>query len=1080
MLCAFLVALGWYTTQSASADDSQTADQVAASSLRGIATNIQYNKDGTVRLVRLSKSQVTAEHVAIVGSFSRLDYLAIVCPQLTDDDIAPIANLTQLDTLLLSETAVSDSGIAAIDSLRQLQRLSLDRTRVGDPSMATVAKLTRLESLSLVNTSVSDEGVQSIEQLSELESLRLDHTKITDRAIQSFSQLKNLRWLSLAGCQVRDISGLTELAHLEHLCLNATNVDDSVLDFLGNMKSLKVVEMFGTRIRPTAVRQLRKRRPDLYVAIDAGRDESHMIGNFSALDTAQNASKPRQQVEPSIKAVLEDEVAAFSYEAGAAPDFQRHVIPLLGRLGCNSRSCHGSFQGQGGFRLSMFGYDFEMDHENLLPRVDLDDPDASQIVLKPTSDDEHEGGQRFKPGSWQQSLLRQWIAGGAKGLAEQPPRFVRLEVTPNEIVFDKLGETAELTVVAVWSDGRREDVTCLTRFESKDDAIAEVTKDGAVTARGAGDTHVIATYDNGIVPVAVLLPAGEKSGDAIPQVSSPNKIDELVNAKIRKLGIAPSGPASDEVFLRRLSLDLIGTLPSPDEVVEFLADDSPDKRDRKIDELLGDEAYVVWWTNLLCDLTGSNAGYLGGTEMARPVAKQWRDWIELRVRENVGWDKIAEGIITATSRRPGQSYARYVAEQSSYTRPGDTGFAELGNPMPHFWYRDNISIPSDKALAFAYTFMGVRLDCAQCHKHPFDQWSKRDFDQFTQFFTRIKKGVAPDARALHENMRHMLGVPAKLNTAALRRQSYLRVAAEGREIPWNEIYIDPPSDEPQMATLLGTGTELDLNELQDPRRVLFQWLIHEPKRYFAKAMVNRVWAHYFNVGIVDPTDDLNLANPPSNAALLSHLADQFVRHQYDMRWLHRTILRSETYQRSWKTTPSNVRDERHYSHSVVRRLPAEVAIDALIQATANDTNLRRLRSDVNSRKITQHPKSYQTRSIDYSLLVFGKPLRSENCDCQRQNEPTLVQALFLRNDSETIAWLDRKEGWIEQLKHSAPESTSKNELVEQAYLRVLSRFPKDAELLDCVAHLKASESTTEGMRDLLWALLNTQEFVTNH
>ena len=591
---------------------------------------------------------------------------------------------------------------------------------------------------------------------------------------------------------------------------------------------------------------------------------------------------------------------------------------------------------------------------------------------------------------------------------------------------------------------------------------------------------MIALYDNGIVPVPVILPVSDQSGEAFPDLPTSTRIDELVVAKLRKLGVVPSPIATDEMFLRRLSLDLIGTLPAPEEIRAFVADPAADKRNRKIEELLARDAYVAWWTNLLCDLTGSNAGYLGGTEMAQPVAAQWRAWMELRIRENIGWDRIAEGIITATSRRPGQSYAQYIKEQSRYTRPGDDGFAQLGNSMPHFWYRDNISIPSDKALAFGYTFMGVRLDCAQCHKHPFDQWSKQDFDQFTQFFTRIKKGAAPDAADLRESMRNMLGVPVKLNTAALRRQSYLRIAAEGRSIPWNEIYIDPPGNEPQFAKLLGTSSEIDLNDFADPRQPLFAWLISEPNHYFARSFVNRVWAHYFNVGIINPPDDMNLANPPSNGPLLDYLAEQFIESGYDLKWLHRTITRSDTYQRSWTSNPTNDRDEYNFSHAIIRRLPAEVAVDAVIQATASDGVIKKLTTDVKNRKISQHPKSYQTRSIDYSLLVFGKPLRTTNCDCERQNDPTLVQALYLRNDDETLAMLDRSDGWLAQLKKAKPAELDAADLVRQAYMRVLSRAPTDQQVANCVQHISESESVVEGMRDLLWSLLNTQEFITNH
>src|SRR5262245_4563850 len=272
------------------------------------------------------------------------------------------------------------------------------------------------------------------------------------------------------------------------------------------------------------------------------------------------------------------------------PSFQRHVVPLLGRLGCNGRACHGSFQGQGGFRLSLFGYDFAADHEALVkgeaPRVDLSNVAASLILRKPTLLDDHEGGERFKPGSWQYRILERWIAGGATPVAETDPQFVSLSIEPTEILFDKPGATQQLKLTVEWSDGSREDVTPLCRFQTNDESVAVVNENGLITCKGKGDTHVVAFYDNGVAPTAVLVPHGERRGPQYPKVPTPTKIDELVVAKLRKLGTEQSDLCTDAEFLRRVSLDMTGTLPAPDEVREFLADKAKDKRARKIDELL--------------------------------------------------------------------------------------------------------------------------------------------------------------------------------------------------------------------------------------------------------------------------------------------------------------------------------------------------------------------------------------------------------------------------------------------------------------------------------------------------------------
>ena len=565
----------------------------------------------------------------------------------------------------------------------------------------------------------------------------------------------------------------------------------------------------------------------------------------------------------------------------------------------------------------------------------------------------------------------------------------------------------------------------------------------------------------------------------------------------------PSELCTDEDFLRRVSLDMIGTLPTPSEIIQFLADTKPDKRQRKIDELLESPAYADWWSVKFCDLTGSNAQYLGTTDMNSPAAVQWSQWMRRRLHDNVGWDKIAAGMILAESRRPGQPYEDYAAEQSRFlSKKQPEDFTAPGNPMHYYWFRSNNQTPTDRALSFGYVFLGVRLQCAQCHKHPFDQWSQQDFEQFTQFFTRVKAGIAPDARESQYQLKLKLGVPEKLDTAALRRQMYLRVSAEGLPIPWNEIWIDKPGSQPHMAKLLGSEV-VNLNDYHDPREPLMAWLLQRDNPYFAHAFVNRIWHHYFGVGIVDPPDDFNRANPPSNTALLDWLGEQFVANGYDIKWLHHTIANSRTYQRGWQPNDTNRNDQRNFSHALIRRMPAEVTIDAILQATANDARSNTWATDTANRKITQHPKSIQSRGIDFSLLVFGKPLRTTNCDCERQGQPTLLQSLYVRNDTEMLGWLERPDGWlVETAKHLnqplSPETANTkptvkvkisptvvpdaviDDLVTEAYQRTVSRIPTTTELARGRDHLKSSENTVEGLRDLLWVLLNTQEFLTNH
>jgi hypothetical protein len=1058
-------------------EENQSSEQQAVEAIKRFRTNIQFNKDGTVRLVRFSKSSVTNEMLEHLTHFPKLDYLAVYCPQVTDAGFSHIENLTNLDTLFISMSGITDDGLTYLKKLNKLERLYLADTNITDAGLKHIAGLTSLKVLSLQRTAISDAGLKNLSKLENLETLLLDGTAVTDEGLQAITSLKKLKHIFLSHCEIRGpgLEYLASLEHLEHLCLTGTKVTADELAVLTDSKALKAVELYGVPLTLAQQAELRKSLPKIgvYGAVITDVDVTSVDRDFKS-----SVSKLSTD-EIKLKPVLAPMVERLAKKTEEIPHFQRHVTPLLGRLGCNSRSCHGSFQGRGGFRLSMFGYDFDLDHENLAERIDLDHPAESLILNKPTSEDEHEGGKRLIPGSWEQDMLHRWIAGGGKGLEKQPANFVRLEVTPGEIVFQKPGETAQLKAISVWSDGTREDVTCFSRFETKNEAVAEVTKDGLIRSKGKGDSYVITFYDNGIFSTQVLIPLSEPKSVA-KTIPTPTKIDEFVVAKLNKLGIQPSELSTDEEFLRRVSLDLIGTLPTPDEIRQFTTDSSSKKRSKKINEILDRPAYITWWTTKLCDLTGSNAGYLGGTEMAQPVAAQWRAWIERRVQENIGWDKIVEGIILARSRRLGQTYPSFVVEQSRFTGgESQADFAALGNPMPHYWFRDNLKRPQDKALAFGYSFMGVRLDCAQCHKHPFDQWSKQDFESFTQFFTRIKTGSAPDATAYREQMRNMLGVPVKLDTAALRRQSYRRIAEEGNPIPWKEVYIESTNGEPQPAKLLG-GETLDLARYSDPLEPLMNWLLTEPNHYFAKAFVNRIWANYFNVGIISPPDDLNKANPPSNKALLNYLVSAFIESGYDVKNLHRSITNSRTYQLSWRTNDTNRKDERNFSHAILRRLPAEVAIDALIQSSANDAKLARVHHDVTNRKIGQHPKSYQTRAIDFSLLIFGKPLRTTNCDCERQNDPTLLQSLYVRNDREMLEMLDRTDGWITQFSKAKQETLEVEELIQTAYLRTLSRFPSETELKDCMEYFANVETRTEGLRDVMWALLNTQEFITNH
>lgn len=720
-----------------------------------------------------------------------------------------------------------------------------------------------------------------------------------------------------------------------------------------------------------------------------------------------------------------------------SPDFRQHVVPLLGKLGCNGRACHGSFQGQGGFRLSLFGYDFKADHEALLggeePRTNVKSPVESLILQKPTLGIPHEGGKRLEAGTWAYRVLLKWIENGAQPMSQHAPDFVRLEVFPPEMVARQKGDRWQLKAVAIWSDGTREDVTPLCRFQSNNDQVATITESGLVTAQEPGDTHVVVFYDNGVVPVPVIHPVSDKVGPQYPPVPTPTKIDELVVHKLRKLGIVPSETCTDSEFLRRVSLDIAGTLPTAAEAEAFLSDPSPDKRARKIDELLERPGYAAWWATKFCDWTGNNERYQNNNNPGGRTASaiDWYRWMQKQIADNVPYDQLIERIVLAKSRLEGESYSEYCERMSSYLRKGsEQTFADQPY-LPYYWSRSNFNNPDDRALGFAYSFLGIRIECAQCHKHPFDQWTKDDFDRFKGFFGRVRFDFAPDARGQQREMLEKLGIDSKKVNGNQLANTLREAAEKGQVVPFRELYVDSPRSTDKRkndkenkqrnrvisgrtAKVLG-GEEIVIDELEDPRTALMDWLKDEDNPYFARAIVNRVWANYFHRGIVEPTDDLSLANPPCNAELLDYLATEFRAHGYDLKWLHREICNSRTYQLSWRVNETNRLDERNFSRAVPRRLPAEVAYDALRVATASDQEAAKLHENVDGRAIADPIVSTQGNRSRYALTVFGRSIRESNCDCDRSSQASLLQTVYLQNDQETLEMINRRGGWVDQV-----------------------------------------------------------------
>jgi hypothetical protein len=774
---------------------------------------------------------------------------------------------------------------------------------------------------------------------------------------------------------------------------------------------------------------------------------------------------------------LADPVRLPNGQALREANFERHVAPLLGRHGCNAGACHGSFQGKGGLYLSLFGYSAEKDYASLTRdgmgrRVDLSEPAKSLLLLKPTAQLPHEGGQRFAKGSWQYQLLRAWIAQGAKwGPGDSSVK--RIEVQPREHRFVKPGETVPLRVQVEFGDGSREDMTPFCEFRVKDDYIAEVSPTGEVRGLRPGDTAVVIGYRGQLLTSRVYVPVPVDPGFAYPAEPEVNFIDREVFNKLRLLNIIPSELATDAEFLRRVTLDAIGTLPTPEEVRAFLADPSPDKRVRKIEALLTHPMHAALWATKFCDITGNNLDVMEEpAELGPKRAKMWHDWFRKRIAENVPYDQIVRGVLTATSR-DGVDVERWiqveVARHQATRRGYHTDYAERPS-LDLFWRRlanDDFFPLEQMAELTASAFLGVRLACAQCHKHPYDRWTQADYRAYANVFAQTKFGDSPETTAVMSRL--------------LEARRQLPAEKAGPSLPHlREVYVSnqPLRHLPHPAThgslppkALG-GPELVYGG--DARVKLCDWLTRPDNPFFARSFVNRVWAHYFGVGLVHPVDNFSVANPPSNERLLDELARDFTEHGYGIRHLEWTILASRTYQLSAVPNATNAADRTNFSHALVRSLMAEVVVDAL-NAALGVTEQMGDGVPAGARAIEIAPNRVRNAHLANIFRIFGRPPRTQTCDCERSMEPAVPQTLFLMSDPVLVEKLGKG-----RLQGVLAEKKTDEEIVEELFLATLSRFPNSSERQAGLDHVNRKKDRQTAFVDMLWALINTREFILNH
>jgi hypothetical protein len=692
--------------------------------------------------------------------------------------------------------------------------------------------------------------------------------------------------------------------------------------------------------------------------------------------------------------------------------FRHDVMPVFMRAGCNAGGCHGASLGKDGFRLSLFGFDpagdyFRLTREQATRRIDLAVPGESLLLQKSTGGVPHTGGKRIEPGSPEYAAIHRWLAAGAPNDVSEAAKVQSLEVFPPRAALEGTGATQQFVAVAHYDNGTSRDVTPLVVFASNNAAAADIDADGLVTLASPGEAFVSARFDTHTVGSQVLaLDAGAKYEP--PADRSINYVDELVEAKLQTLRVSPSPLCSDLEFLRRVTLDLSGRLPTPAEFTAFTADEAPGKRSRKIDELLSSSQFDDLWAMKLGELL------LVRTEPNRveykPMFLYWQ-WLQQQVVERVPLDRLVRNLLAAS----GGSFA---------------------SPAVNFYQIE--PMPQKIAENAAQALLGIRIQCAQCHNHPFDRWTMDDYYGFTAFFAQIGRKRGEDYR----------------ETVVFDRR--------GGEVN------HPVTGQVMKPKFLG-DLEPDVRG-RDRRDVLAEWIVSSENPYFAVSMANRIWALLFGIGIVEPVDDIRVSNPPSNPALFEALGQRLVAYEFDVRRLVRDLCNSNAYQRSSQETPANAHDLRNFARARVRRIPAETLLDSIGQITEVPDKFPGLPLGARAVEIADG------RVGNYFLQTFGRARRDTVCACEVQTEPTLSQALHLLNGASVLGKIQQSK----QVERWLDEGKSPTEVIQEVYVRSLTRLPTDEELTDLLALCGDAPRPVAELQDIYWAVLNSREFLFNH
>lgn len=782
--------------------------------------------------------------------------------------------------------------------------------------------------------------------------------------------------------------------------------------------SLEVLPATVSLHGPRAVQQLVVTGNGDQKSIRDVTPDAEYISADPAVATAENgvirpAANGTTTITVRINGV--EKAVAVTVTGADQPDpvvFHTEVLAALTKSGCNMGACHGSPSGKGGFRLSLRGYDAELDLVTLRGeffnrRSNVLAPDESLLLRKPLMQVAHGGGRRLHANDPSHAVLRQWISEGMKTAAEGTATLDRIELLPTPRVLRDGVDRQQLIVNGYFSDGSVRDITALTAFDSSDEGIASVSADGVAHREGRGEATILARYLDKMSTTQVTF-LTERSDFQWPGPLAKTEVDRLVFAKLQHLQIEPSELCSDSDYLRRATLDIAGRLPTTEEARIFIEDTSADKRAQLVDRLLESNDYATFWSMKWGDLLRSNSRRVSATGVHR-----LRRWLFDVVKNDMPLDQFARELLTAT---------------------GSTS----ENPAALYWKASRDEI--DATETTAQLFMGIRIQCAKCHNHPFEKWTQNEYYGIAAAFKRVgrKETGSPDDEFIF--------------------------ASQTGDV------VQPRTGKTMQVRLLLQG-DVDVPADQDRRRVFAEWLTSSSNPFFAKSVANRIWGHVMGKGIVDPVDDFRDSNPPSNPELMDYIAADFAGHGFSAKHLIRTIMSSTVYQFSSQRNRYNADDEIYFSHATNRMLTAEQLLDAICAVTGLPEDFKGMPAGTLAVGLVDPPEGHKF------LQVFGQPQRELACECERSTDSNLSQALQLIN-GPTVHEKLRSDNGLLHLAIKAGKTDQ--EIVEQLYLAGLSRRPMPAELETSLRHVAANENRTSALEDIAWAIINSKEFLFQH